>query len=591
MTVAAFSESLLQDILSKTDLVALVGEYVSLKPNGQRHWGLCPFHHEKSPSFTVNGANQFFYCFGCQEKGNAFGFLMKIEHLPFPDAVRKLADKAGVVLAEVEETPQDRERQAVVELLGRLTKSFHHLLLNHPEASGARDLLARRGVTPAMIESFQLGYALKERGWMKRFLTERKYDAEFLSKTGLFSANNPDAFLFSGRLVFPIRFPSHETVGFGGRLLAGDGPKYLNSPETQVFSKRRMLYGWDKALARIREKQQVILCEGYMDAIALHQAGLDWAVAPLGTAFTEEQAKLIQRAARTVLCLFDSDEAGKRAAAKAIEICEPLQLETFVLRTPDAKDPSEMLEKEGPEAVRALLESRQKGFDFLLDFRYTAFSRDSGLDVRGFVTEVFGFLSRLDNGVQRETFLNRMAEFLGVQKDTLAADFAKKDHRRTDRALEVRQESSRPRGTASGRTLEWSLLVTVVSSPELFGALRRDLSPEDFEEDRCRALFDVLEALTSEGKGTFPLEDVLSRLGDEAWGGELVRDVMSGEYQPNAPQLVQDGVLKMRGKALLTQRRKVLVRLEKATTDEERTRLLQEHKFLGEEITRLKGTD
>ena len=590
MTVAAFSESVLQEILTKTDLVSLVGEYVTLKPNGARHWGLCPFHHEKSPSFTVNGPNQFFYCFGCQEKGNAFGFLMKIEHLPFPEAVRKLADKAGVLIVDSEETPQDKERQGVVELLGRLTKSFHHLLLNHPEAQGARELLQRRGVTPAMIESFQLGYALRERGWMKRFLTERKYDPAFLAKTGLFSANNPDAFLFSGRLVFPIRFPTHETVGFGGRLLTGDGPKYINSPETQVFSKRRMLYGWDKALPRIREKQTVILCEGYMDAIALHQAGLDWAVAPLGTAFTEEQARLIQRAARTVVCLFDSDEAGRKAAAKAVELCEALGLETFVVRTPDAKDPSELLEKEGAEAVRALIDSRQKGFDFLLDFRYTAFIRDSGLDVRGFVGEVFGFLSRLDNGVQQETFLNRMAEFLGVQKDTLVGDFAKNDHRRTDRALAVREVSSRPR-TASGRTAEWSLVVTVVSSPELFGTLRRDLSPEDFEEDRCRALFEVLEAMTGEGRIGFPLDEVLERLNDETWGEELVRDVMSGEYQPNAAQMVRDGVLKTREKTLLAQRRKVMARLEKAATDEEKTRLLQEHKFLGEEITRLKGND
>jgi DNA primase len=589
--VAAFSEAVLQDILSKTDLVTLVGEYVSLKPNGQRHWGLCPFHQEKSPSFTVNGTNQFFYCFGCQEKGNAFGFLMKIEHLPFPEAVRKLADKAGILLAETEESPQDKERMALTEVLGRLTKTFHHLLLNHPEAAGARDLLARRGVTPEMITTFQLGYALRARGWMKQFLIERKYDPAFLAKTGLFSANNPDAFLFSGRLVFPIRFPTHETVGFGGRLLVGDGPKYINSPETPVFLKRRMLYAWDRALAKIREKQQVILCEGYMDAIALHQAGLEWAVAPLGTAFTEDQARLLQRAARTVLCLFDADEAGQKAAAKAIEICEPLGLETFVARTAGSKDPSELLEKEGPAAVRQLLDSPQKGFDFLLDFRYNAFTRDSGLDVRGFVGEIFGFLARLDNGVQRETFLNRMAEYLGVQKETLAGDFAKNDHRRTDRALEVRQEATRPRVSASGRTVEWSLVVTVMSSPELFGALRRDLSPDDFEEDRCRVLLEILESLAGEGRQAFSLEEVLARLNDEIWGAELVRDVMSGEYQANAGQIVRDGILKMKEKNLLAQRRKVLGRLEKAVTDDERTRLLQEHKFLGEEISRLKGND
>lgn len=587
----AFSETLLQDILAKTDLVGLVGEYVSLKANGQRYWGLCPFHHEKSPSFTVNPANQFFYCFGCQEKGNAYGFLMKIEHLPFPDAVRKLADKAGVLLPDVDETPQDKERQAVVEVLGRLTKTFHHLLLNHPEAAAARDMLARRGVTPAMVETFQLGYALRERGWMKKFLVERKYDPSFLAKTGLFSANNPDAFLFSGRLLFPIRFPAHETVGFGGRLLAGDGPKYLNSPETQVFSKRRMLYAWDRALARIREKQQVILCEGYMDAIALHQAGLDWAVAPLGTAFTEDQAKLIKRAARTVICLFDADEAGQKAAVKAVEICEPLELDTFVVRTPDAKDPSELLEKEGPEAVRNLLEAPQKGFDFLLDFRYNAYTRDTGLDVRGFVGEIFGFLARLENGFQRETFLNRTAEYLGIQKDTLAADFAKNDHRRTDRAVAAREEAAKPRPSVTGRSVEWSLVVTAVSFPELYGVLRRDLSPEDFEEDRCRALLDILETLAAEGRETFPLEEVLGRLEDEVLAGELVRDVMSGEYQTNAAEQLRGGVQKMKEKNLLAQRRKVLARLEKASDEGEKTRLLQEYKFLKEESTRLKGND
>lgn len=588
--MGAFSESLLQEILSKTDLVALVGEYVSLKPNGQRYWGLCPFHHEKSPSFTVNAANQFFYCFGCQEKGNAFGFLMKIEHLPFPEAVRKLADKAGVVVAEAEETPQDKERQAITEVLGRLTKTFHYLLLNHPEAAPAREILAKRGVSNEMIEAFQLGYALRERGWMKRFLVEKKYDSHFLTKTGLFSANNPEAFLFPGRLLFPIRFPTHETVGFGGRLLGGEGPKYINSPETVVFSKRRMLFGWDRALSHIREKQQVILCEGYMDVIALHQAGLAWAVAPLGTAFTEDQAKLLKRIVRTVICLFDTDEAGKKAAAKAIEICEALQLDTFVVRTPDAKDPSELLEKNGPDALHALLESRQKGFDFLLDFRYTAWSRDSGLDVRGFVGELFDFLSRLDNGVQRETFLNRMAEFLGVQRDTLVGDFAKNDHRRTGQAVAAQQAGPQVR-SAGGRSLEWSLLMTVVSSPEFFGVLRRDLSPEDFEEDRCRVLFEILEEFEGGGKASFPLELILARLGNETWGAELVRDVMSGEFQTNAGQLVNDGVKRMRERNLVAQRRKVMARLEQATTDQERTRLLQEHKFLGEEITRLKGND
>jgi hypothetical protein len=211
--------------------------------------------------------------------------------------------------------------------------------------------------------------------------------------------------------------------------------------------------------------------------------------------------------------------------------------------------------------------------------------------VRGFVGEIFGFLSRLDNGVQRETFLNRTAEYLGVQKDTLMGDFARNDHRRTDRALEARQERNQPRVVATGRTVEWSLVVTLVSFPELFGVLRRDLSPEDFEEDRCRSLLEVLESLVVEGRGTFPLDEILSRWNDELGGAELVHDVMSGEYQANPLRQLQDGVLKMKAKTLLNQQRKVKARLDKATSEGEQTQLLQEHKFLGEEISRLKGND
>ena len=197
----------------------------------------------------------------------------------------------------------------------------------------------------------------------------------------------------------------------------------------------------------------------------------------------------------------------------------------------------------------------------------------------------------MDNGVQRETFLNRTAEYLGVQKDTLVGDFEKRDHRRTGLAFQARRESTFSPGRAAGRTVEWSLLVTVVSYPELFKVLRRDLSLEDFEEERCRALLEILEEMMGEGMSNFPLEEILSRWNDQDRGSELVRDVMSGEYQTNALLQLQDGVLKVKAKTLLNQRRKVLARLDKAINEDERIRLLQEHKFLGEEISRLKGND
>jgi len=584
----AYSETFLQDVLRRTDLVGLVGQYVTLKANGARYWGLCPFHQEKSPSFTVNPDQQFFYCFGCQEKGNAFGFLMKIDHLPFPDAVRHLAEKAGLALPDTaEEGPDERDRRAVFELLGRVSKSFHHLLLTHPEAEEARTILRNRGVSDEMVEAFQLGYALRSRNWLETFLIEKHYEKDFLVKTGLFSQRGSGVSLFSGRLLFPIRFPQNETVGFGGRLLTGDGPKYLNSPETLVFSKRRMLYGWDLAVSAIRQRQQCVLCEGYMDVIAFHQAGIPWAVAPLGTSFTVEQAQTIKRIARSIVIVFDSDEAGQRAAVKAVEICESLELDTFVARTKESKDPSELLEKEGPEAVQRLLESPQKGFDFLLRFRYTYFSRGEGLDVRGFVGEIFTFLTRLTSSVQQETYLNVTAGFLGIQQETLATDFAKRDYRDTQRSLNRASIAAKP----YSRTNDWVLCVSVAAHGGMFRKVRSSVSPEDFVDLQAKELFELMESLDSQEQGSWSWSQLLELTKDRPWNENLVRDVMSGEFQTNVEQLIQDIVVKMKVHSVQTRRSRVADALQKAGDEMERTRLLQEHVFLNKEISRLKGKD
>jgi DNA primase len=586
-----YDEATLKQILDKTDLVELIGRHVTLKANGKRWWGRCPFHEEKSPSFTVNPSQQFFYCFGCQEKGNAFGFVMKHDHLTFPEAVKQLASSAGVALAEAaQQTPQDKERAGLSELLGRLAGTFAHLLKNHPEAKEARVLLATRGVSNEMVEKFQLGYALREWGWMKTFLIEKKYTPDFIVRSGLFSSQNPDAFLFGGRLLFPIKVSASETVGFGGRLLGNNtGPKYINSPETAVFLKRRSLYAWDQALPSIRERQQAILCEGYMDAIALHQAGLTWAVAPLGTAFTEEQAQLLKRYCRSVICLFDNDAAGQKATTKVIEICEPLELTTFVAKTQGSKDPSELLEKEGPQALQRLLEEPKKGFDFLVDYRYTAYSGQASPDLRGFLGEIFGFLAKIGNGTLRETFLNSLADFLGVSRSTLVEDFQKGDFRRTGKLLDERTPLAPNVVDGGSRSAEWMLMMAVLTKPELFGRLRRDLSPESFFEARSRRLFEVVDALIVEGTDLV-IEAVLIRVGDEDWVDDLVRTVMSGELESIAERVLEDGLLYLKKKKLTLQRKRVGERLRQVAGDAEEThRLMQEILFLDREITRLKG--
>ncbi len=319
-----FSRDLLQRIRERTDMVDLVNRYTRLEQRGDRWWGLSPFKSEKTPSFSVRPEEGLYYCFATQKGGDIFRFLGEMEGLSFPEAVEYLAERAGIPMESNPEADREqRERRTLYELYERVTHTFRYLLEEDPRGANAREYAETRGLDPATRERFELGYAVDDGRWLYRFLRKKSYSNEFLERCGLFSRRYPGMSLFRNRLIFPIRDERNRVVAFGGRALSeNDRAKYINSPETPIYNKKRTLFGIHLAAERVRAERTVHVAEGYIDVIALHQAGVENSVAPLGTAFTREQARLLKRWSEQVILVFDSDEAGVEATFRAAVTAE-----------------------------------------------------------------------------------------------------------------------------------------------------------------------------------------------------------------------------------------------------------------------------
>src|SRR5208283_2303962 len=361
-------ESTLTEIRDRLDIAEVIGETVTLQRRGGRYWGLCPFHQEKSASFTVTPDKGVFYCFGCQKGGTIFDFIMEMEKIPWRDAVELLAKKAGIEIPREDEQRDGISRESFLELYRRVAGSFHWLLMEGPQGEPARTYLESRGLRRETVEAFQIGYAPPDREWLFEFLVQKSYSPDFLGKTGLFfdSAKGREGALFAGRIMFPISNARGEIIAFGGRAMGDVQPKYLNSPETAFFRKGENLFGLDKAAPAIRKEGRVILVEGYMDVIAMHQAGFANCVAPLGTALTESQVRVLKRYAGKALLLFDSDAAGQKATDRAIELLEKQDLFVQVAVVEGGKDPADLVQKGETEALRGLLEKPQDSFPYSL---------------------------------------------------------------------------------------------------------------------------------------------------------------------------------------------------------------------------------
>ena len=432
----AFPPSFLDELAARNPIEDVVGQYVNLKRSGSNLFGLCPFHGEKTASFSVAPDKGIYYCFGCHKGGSAVNFMMEIEGLSYPDAVRALAKRAGMEVPEDEQYQSRYRQQERLWALHKEAARFFHSKLYAPEGAEALKYAAGRGMPKSVLTRFGIGYAPDSWTSLVDTLRKKGYTDEELKESGLVTVSKKNGNLFDrfrDRLMFPIIDVRGNVIGFGGRIMKKDdnAAKYLNSPETLIFNKRKNLFALN--LAKKTKLEYMILVEGYMDAIALHQYGFDCAVASLGTSLTEEHAVLLSRYTEQVVLIYDGDEAGQRAAQRAIPMLEKAGLQVKVLQLKDAKDPDEYLKRFGADKFKNLLNASSNRVEYQLNaIRKKYDLREDEQRVK-FIAEAADFISSLSNAVQREIYGTRIAEAAGISFDAMKIEVNKAYKRRIGR--------------------------------------------------------------------------------------------------------------------------------------------------------------
>ncbi len=419
-------EETVDEIRQSNDIVDVVGEYVALKKQGKNFFGLCPFHGEKTPSFSVTQDKQIFHCFGCGKGGNVFTFLMEIEGFSFYQAVQHLADKKGFSLSESLGSQQEQgvsnEEQMNLKAFEWLTKLYHHLLRHTKEGKQAYQYLLERGFSDEIIHTFQLGYSPQSKDLITQFLEKKGYHSQHMVNAGVLTTNdhNQTTDRFRGRVIFPIRNHLGKSVGFGGRTITDQEPKYLNSPESILFQKGKLLFNFDLARSSIRKSGQAILFEGYMDVIAAYQAGIMNGLATLGTSITEAQARLLNRYADTIIVCYDGDEAGINASYKAARLLHHIGSNVKVSAIPEGLDPDSYIAKYGSDRFKhEIIEASYTYISFLMEY----FKKDYNLKLEGdriqYIEKVIDELALINRPMEREYYAKELASEYELSMDTI----------------------------------------------------------------------------------------------------------------------------------------------------------------------------
>ena len=500
-----YSEELIEEIRSRSDIVDVISGYVKLKRKGSSWFGLCPFHNEKSPSFSVSRDKQMYYCFGCGAGGNVFTFLMEYENFSFVEALQFLADRAGIQLPQQEYSKEARQEADLKSQLLKIHKEaaqFYFYQLKSQNGKTAYQYLLDRGLSRETIVHFGLGSASRYSGALYRYLKEKGYSDELLIQTGLFLQDEKRGMYdkFWNRVMFPIMDVNNRVIGFGGRVMGDGKPKYLNSPETKIFDKSRNLYGLN--FARSSRKKNLIACEGYMDVIAMHQAGFDNAVASLGTALTAAQASLMKRYTDEVLLLYDSDEAGRKAAVRAIPLLRRAGLGQKVVDLSPYKDPDEFIKAEGAQAFEERLQKGRNGFLFQVDAAGKEFDLGDPQGQSDFFHRIASMLLEFEDEIERTSYLNAAAREYHVKEEMLSRLVNRLAVNGETPVRQVQKpQSVKEKEKEDGYEKAQKLMITwMVNVPDLIKELDAYLKPEDFVTPLYREVVKMLRKQYQEGE-------------------------------------------------------------------------------------------
>jgi DNA primase len=518
------TDSTLEEIKNRIDVVDLISEYVHLKQAGQNWKGLCPFHSEKTPSFTVSPSKQIYHCFGCGSGGDIFSFLVKYENVSFPEAVRILAKKAGVTLKESrKDAVPAGEKEVLLNMHKDAVSCFQQNLAKNAKAG---EYLTRRGISSEARKIFSLGYAPRTWDTLMTYLTRKGYKAEMIRKAGLATQGTKGLYdTFRDRIMFPIHDLKGDVIAFGGRSIGGDEPKYLNSPETILFNKRRVLYGLHQAKDSIKKTGYVLFMEGYLDVITAHLYGFTNAAAPLGTAFTQEHGKLIKRFVEDVVLVFDSDEAGRKAAKNAAGILLEAGLNVRIISCPENEDPDSFLRKNGRGAFQGLLDKPLTIIDFYM--------LQKG-DKRFIAREAIETISKIPDRILQGDYVKKLSEKLRINEFFIIEELKKL--KKTGRSDDHRTFS---KSSVKERPLDETYVIKLLlqlpeRAEEIFGLIQG----EDFKDPLMRAIFMKMK------EGTREFNELLSRCeGEEK---DFLTSVSLREDIENPEKALEDCINRMR---------------------------------------------
>ena len=482
-----YPDDVIEEVRARNDIVDVISQYVTLKKKGANYFGLCPFHNEKSPSFSVSPGKQMYYCFGCGAGGNVITFIMEYENYSFGEALKYLADRAGITLPEAEDSKEARAQRDLKNTLleiNRLAANYFYYQLKQPQGRPGYEYLKNRRLTDETITHFGLGFANKTPDDLYRYMRSKGYDDSILKETGLFFIEERGARdKFWNRVMFPILDVNNRVIGFGGRVMGDGEPKYLNSPETKLFDKSRNLFGLN--FARKSREKYLLICEGYMDVIAMHQAGFTNAVASLGTAYTAQHALLFKRYTDQAVLTCDSDEAGIRAALRAIPILKEAGISAKVLNMKPYKDPDEFIKNLGREEFQKRIDEAVNSFLFEISVIRSEYNMQDPESKTGFYNAVAKKLLEFPEKLERDNYTEAVAREYMIPAEDLKRLVNSLGERggfalRTPEQERPKKKKEKDDGVRKSQRL---LLTWLIEEPKLFETIRGIITPEDFTDE------------------------------------------------------------------------------------------------------------
>ncbi len=585
-------DTIIEEIRQRSDLAELIGEYTRLERRGKNLVGLCPFHGEKTPSFTVSPDKQLYHCFGCGASGNVFGFVMQQENITFPEAARMLAGRSGVKIPDTGSKSPAREslKENLFMINELAARYYHYCLLNTVQGKQALQYLQKRGINLDTVEQFNVGYARP--GWQDflQFARKKGINPEQVVKSGLASPRKEKGFYdrFRDRIMFPIYNISGRVNGFGGRLWQegeGNAPKYLNSPETAVFDKGSILYGLNLAREAIRAEKKAIVVEGYTDVITAHQAGVKNVVASLGTALTKTQARSLRSQAETVVTAYDADSAGEEATWRGLGILQSSGCLVRVAEFPDGQDPDGYISEHGPGSFKAIIEEALP----LIEYRLLRLKQKHDLSSdRGrlnYTGELLDILFTVSNNVEQDYYLKKSAEELGVEEEALRGELKKRQQGKRSYKINKKGQIEEKTGLFAGPA-EKILISLMLQSKEIAEQGRNSLKPDFFDNVRVKNLIEVVmkHALSEDAGNTGSLLDRYEGSEEASLITEAVTDPSLQELSlPTAKRMAGDCIEQLyriwaRKRQFALQKK--MKEMEKSGSSEEVEELLREYQVL-----------